>query len=243
MRALVCQTQEMVPIGTLGGVLAASGVETTIWRADREAAPLSLDGFGAVIALGGAANPDEDDRYPWLEDERRLLRLALEGGLPTLGLCLGAQLLAQVGGGEVRRLGRPEIGWVTIRANAAGYRDPLYSTIAGDDSVFEWHAYGFTLPPRAQLLAGTPSAVQAFRLGARAWGLQFHLEASAAIVEGWISHYESDLRASGPAPSALSSGTRRYASAQERLARRFGHAFVDLASRAPAPPTPRSTAA
>jgi GMP synthase (glutamine-hydrolysing) len=228
MTVLVCETQELCPIGAFARPLEAAGIETVTWHTASEPAPRSLEGVDALLALGGAANPDDDDRYGWLHDLRGLLREALERDLPTLGLCLGAQLLAQVGGGRAGRLPRPAIGWVELMGTAAGDADVLYASLPAPHVVFEWHAYGFTLPSGAELLAGTADAVEAFRLGERAWGLQFHLEATEGIIAEWIRHYESQLRVDGLDPSTLARETADRAAAQERQATRFGAAFADV---------------
>jgi GMP synthase-like glutamine amidotransferase len=243
MRALVCETQELCPIGAFARPLQAAGIESVTWRTGVDPAPPSLEGVDALLALGGAANPDDDHRYGWLQDQRRLLREALDRGLPTLGLCLGAQLLAQVGGGRVRRLARPAIGWVELTATAAGVEDQLYASLSARHRVFEWHAYGFSLPPDAELFAGAADATQAFRLGERAWGLQFHLEATERIIADWVGHYDSQLRDDGFDPTTLARETERRAAAQERQAAGFGAAFARLIEeRDPISATERSTA-
>jgi GMP synthase-like glutamine amidotransferase len=244
MRALVCETQELCPIGAFARPLEAAGIETVTWQTGVEPAPPSLEGFDALVALGGAANPDDDPRYGWLEDQRRLLGEALDVGLPTLGLCLGAQLLAQVGGGRVGRLDRPAIGWVDLAGTAAAGEDVLYASLPARHWAFEWHAYGFTLPLGAELLAGTADAVQAFRLGARAWGLQFHLEATEHIIAEWIAHYDEELRDDGLDPGLLARETVRRVAAQERHAAGFGAVFAHLIEeRQRTYTTTRSTAA
>src|SRR5687768_16968758 len=126
MRALVCQTQDICPIGTVGDALDAAGLERVTWQTGVEPPPATLDGFAAVVALGGAASPDDDLRYPWLAQQRQVLSEALERGLPTLGICLGAQLLSQVGGGEVGQMEHPEIGWIEVASTPDGCRDRLY---------------------------------------------------------------------------------------------------------------------
>ena len=98
MRVMVIETQRMVPLGALASPLIEQGVELVYWRTTEEAPPAALKGIAGVIALGGAANPDQDVHYPWLDHERRLLREALERRLPTIspdvreGL-LGTQML------------------------------------------------------------------------------------------------------------------------------------------------------
>src|SRR5438309_5411877 len=110
-RVLIIETQPLVPLGSLGSPLVDAGIGITYWRTGQETPPKSLAGFSGLIALGGAANPDQDDHYPWLVAERVLLADALGQKIPTVGLCLGAELLAQILGGNVYRLSRPEIGW------------------------------------------------------------------------------------------------------------------------------------
>ena len=243
MRVLVCQTESLCPSGTLGESLAAEGLELLVWRADLDACAPALFGYDAVLALGGAANPDDDDRHEWLESVRGVLGAALRRGMPTLGLCLGAQLLAQVGGAVASRLGQPEIGWVELCPTPGGRRDPLYQTLPGCHEAFEWHSYGFPLPPGAELLAGTRKAVQAFRLGTCAWGLQFHLEAGERIVNSWIDHYRDELERTGPDPAELVRATALRATAYERDSRRFARAFAALIYTSGTRPGPWTTAA
>src|SRR5947207_842301 len=162
MKVLVAETQKSVPIGALGPPLREHDFDLIVWRAGEEPRPRSLAGFDALIALGGSANPDEDRRFPWLAEERELLREALERRLPTLGLCLGAELLAEVLGGTPRRLPKSRIGWFSISASDAAARDPLYAVLPARQHVFEWHGYGFALPAKACLLAGDGDSVQAF---------------------------------------------------------------------------------
>ena len=92
MRVMVIETQRMVPLGALASPLIEQGVELVYWRTTEEAPPAALKGIAGVIALGGAANPDQDAHYPWLDHERRLLREALERRLPAISLCLGGEL-------------------------------------------------------------------------------------------------------------------------------------------------------
>ena len=229
MRALVCQTQSIVPVAAFGPALADAGIELVAWRTDSGAPPPSLDDFGAVIALGGTTNPDEDDRQPWLAAERALLRDALRRDLPVVGLCLGAQLLAQVAGGVASRLARPEIGWQAVPGEPGAADDPVYGSLPERLQVFEWHAFGFSLPPGAALLAGTPDAVQACRVGARAWALQFHLEVDAATVGGWIEQYGDELRHNAIEPSALAAATAERIADNQRNAGAFARAFAAVA--------------
>jgi GMP synthase (glutamine-hydrolysing) len=169
VKVLVIETQQLVPIGTLGPPLLDAGLELVYWRTAEEPPPRSLSGFAGVIALGGGANPDEDERYPWLSDERELLAGAVEWRLPTLGLCLGAELLAQVLDARPFRLLGPQIGWFEI-AHAEGARgDALCARLPRRFHGFGWHRYGFGLPTGATLIAGDELAAEAFSWGGCVW--------------------------------------------------------------------------
>ena len=151
------------------------------WRG--ESLP-SLDGYGAVLALGGPQQSDEEHLHPWLAEEKALMREAVARGFPVLGVCLGCQLLADAHGGRVGPLDRAEIGILDYRLTAAGRADLLFAGLPLAPLALQWHFYAvLALPERATLLASSPaSAIQAFRLGERAYGVQFHTELGAAEV-------------------------------------------------------------
>ena len=210
MNVLVAVNEASDPLGLLGPPLAAAGLETTLWDAKKEPAPADVGKFAAVIALGGATNPDQDGVHPWLAAERALLRSAVARDIPVLGVCLGAQLLAQAFGGTAYRLAQPRSGWYGLEAHESSAADPLAPAWTELRHVLEWHAYGFTIPPGGVLLAGAPGAVQAFRLGRCAWGIQYHLEADLALASAWASAYPDDLRAARTDPAALSRQGERF---------------------------------
>lgn len=136
----------------------------------------------ALILLGGS--PSAHD--PNLDGEIRLIQSAVSRGLPVLGVCLGAQLIARAVGASVYPNGQKEIGWAPIRftENAAG--DQLFHALPDSQSVFHWHADTFDLPAGAVHLASSEACRnQAYRYGAKVYGLQFHLEATADIIDRW----------------------------------------------------------
>jgi GMP synthase (glutamine-hydrolysing) len=225
MRVLVIETQRTVPLGSLGPPLARTGIDIVHWRTEDEAPPGSLAEFSGVVALGGAANPDQDDRYPWLADERDLLAEALARRLPTIGLCLGAELIAEALGADTRRLTRPEIGWVELE-NRGAAGDALAVELPSRFPAFQWHSYGFDLPPSATLIAGSEQAAQAFGWGRHTWGFQFHLEADEAIIVGWIDDYADLLREEGLDADALRRETKRRAADYVRSSQAVGRAFA-----------------
>jgi len=146
-----------------------------------------LEEIGGLIVFGGEMNVDESDRHPYLLTERELMRRAVDAGLPVLGICLGAQLLARAFDARVYRAPVRELGFKPVRVTEGGERDPLVSAFRTGDRVFQWHEDTFDLPAGADLLAaGDDVPNQAFRLGRTAWGVQFHFEVDADGVEAWL---------------------------------------------------------
>ncbi|WP_427870977.1 type 1 glutamine amidotransferase [Leucobacter luti] len=192
-RVLVVEHQENAGLGLFGQRLSRpeSGVaiETVGPEAGRTI-PTSLDGYDALIVLGGAMGPTEDDKAPWLPATRALLVEGVERGIPTLGICLGAQMLATATGGNVRTMpGGPEVGLLGIDVVPSAEGDPLFGPLAGRTvQAVQWHwleADG--LPAGARVLASSPACRnQAFRLGDAAWGVQFHPEALGRTAAEWV---------------------------------------------------------
>lgn len=139
---------------------------------------------GAVV-MGGPMNVDEVARFPGLAAEREWLAEAHRGGLPLLGICLGAQLLARALGAEVRPGAAPELGFAAVAVHDDA--DPLLGGLAPSAEVLHWHGDAFELPDGATPLASSARTEhQAFRHG-NAWGVLFHPEADLALVEAWLA--------------------------------------------------------
>lgn len=148
-----------------------------------QALPAPDEVAGAVV-MGGPMNVDEVERFPGLAAEREWLAVAVAGGLPVLGVCLGAQLLARALGAEVRPGEKKEIGFAPVEVLDA--EDPVLGDLAPGAEVLHWHGDVFELPDGARRLASSElTANQAFRLG-DAWGVLFHPEADYALVEAWL---------------------------------------------------------
>lgn len=150
--------------------------------------PAALADYDGMIMLGGGYMPDDTAGAPWLGPEADLVRHALDRGMPQLGICLGGQLLAHVGGGAVAaESGAPEKGSTPIILTAEAAADPLFGGLRTSTAFIESHVDRITaLPPGAVLLARSELCeIQAFRLGERAWGLQFHPEAGPENVRSW----------------------------------------------------------
>jgi GMP synthase (glutamine-hydrolysing) len=211
MRALAIVHQRDAGPGVFGAALRAKGVELDSWMPPEGGdPPLPPTGYDAVLVFGGAMHADQEERHPWLGPEKRLLRVLLERQVPLLGVCLGAQLLAEAAGAPPRRAKRPEIGWYDVDVTEEGATDPLLGPLAPGFTAFEWHSYEFPLPDGATPLARSEACLQAYRIGDRAWGIQFHAEVSRADADAWIDDYESDEDAvrTGVDPDRLRRQTR-----------------------------------
>jgi GMP synthase-like glutamine amidotransferase len=178
--------------GVFADVVRWRGEEMVEWIPPQQAPP-AADGFDAVLVFGGAMNVDQEDEHQWLAAEKQLLRSLLELATPALGVCLGAQLLAEVAGGETRRMAQPEIGWTLVELTAQAAADPLLAPLPTRFEGFQWHSYEASPPDGATSLARSDACVQAFSLAtAPWWGIQFHAEATGETIAGWIAGYRSD---------------------------------------------------
>ena len=149
--------------------------------------PEPLDSYGAVMVFGGAMHPHQDDHHPWLREETLFLQRLLDLGMPTLGVCLGAQLLARAAHAPVMPAPEPEIGWLPVELTAGAADDPVLGGLPPSFTAFQWHSYTHGLPAGAVELARSRVCTQAFRLGSRVWGIQFHAEITAEQIESWTA--------------------------------------------------------
>jgi GMP synthase (glutamine-hydrolysing) len=188
-KILVFQHVPYEPLGTLDPLLKAAGFRIRYVNFGRNPHQRpSLDKYAALIVLGGPMNSHQIDTYPNLITEVDVIREAVEGDMSVLGICLGAQLLAKAIGGDVVRNPQREIGWYDVDLTEHGEIDPVLSTFATTQRVFQWHEDGIVLPETALHLASSPaSEVQAFRHGEHAYGFQFHLEVDDSLVERWLT--------------------------------------------------------
>jgi len=206
-RALVVTHSAGEGLGTLAEWLPEAGLELDVvapW--DGEQVPTGLDGYDALIVLGGPQQAYDEDSAPWLRATKDLLRAGVSSGLPTLGICLGAQLLADACGGRVEKGAEGvEAGARLVAKRDASWEDELMSDVPLTPTVVQWHEDAVVdLPPGAVLLASSPKyANQAFRLGSRAWGMQFHIETPPEMVRRWAVEYDRAVREAGLDPVAL----------------------------------------
>jgi GMP synthase (glutamine-hydrolysing) len=146
--------------------------------------PAEVAGY---LLMGGAMNVDQIDRHPYLAEERELLRRVIEAGVPVMGVCLGAQLIARALDQSVVRAPRRKCGFFPVFPTDEGTRDPVVSAFSSGDIEFHWNEDTFDLPPGATLLASGPDGdTEAYRMGERAWGIAFHPEVDGPELDGWL---------------------------------------------------------
>jgi GMP synthase (glutamine-hydrolysing) len=188
--------------------------------------------LSGLVVLGGPMNVDEVDRYPFLTDEVQWIRQAVAAGVPVLGICLGAQLLAKASGARVFANALKEIGWYRIDWTGAAANDAILGGCGESSCVFQWHGDTFDLPPAATLLATSPQCRhQAFRVGNSAYGLQFHIEVSAAIIAEWLDEPGNCGELAGLGyidPPAILAATPARLPAMTELGRKILGCWADL---------------
>jgi len=241
-RILVFQHHPLEHPGTFRDFLAADGIAWDAVRLDAGEAIPPLAGYAALVVMGGPQDVWEEDRFPWLVAEKAAIREAVVArAMPYLGVCLGHQLLAAALGGEVAAMaGKAEIGIREVELSPEGERDALLGGQGPRLACLQWHAAEVTALPQGAvaLAANEASRIQALRWGERAYGLQFHVEASATTVPEWagIPAYRTALErglgegelelfaaeARHRAPALRASAARLYARFKGLMARAQG---------------------
>lgn len=187
---------------------------------------MELDRWTGIISLGGEMGAHDGARYPFLAPEIDLLERAHAEGIPILGICLGAQLLATALGGRVAPGGCHEVGWLEVDVVTD---DPLLGP-ARRTRQFQWHSDSFDLPPGAELLATSPAwEAEAFRSG-NSYGLQFHPEVDASLVRAWATEKggRAELDDLGIDSAHLLADAERFDGVYESQAEQLARGFADL---------------
>ena len=191
MRALVFRHTPVDDLGLIAAALDAHGIHYAY--ADLYAHPCpesTVNEADALIFMGGPMSAN--DGHPYIQREIQYIRDASERQKMVLGVCLGAQLIAKALGARVHANTVKEIGWSPVSFTRSGQSDPLFAGLHAAEMIFHWHGETFTLPPEAELLASSAACRhQAFRLGTRIYGLQFHLEVTPTMIAEWCREDEA----------------------------------------------------
>ena len=221
--AVVIRHVHFEDLGSLAQPLREQGYSITMLDAGiDDLCNARLEQADLLIVLGAPIGAYDEVFYPFLLDELRLLRQRLAANRATLGICLGAQLMARALGARVSAMPRKEIGYAPLQLAA----HPLLAPLDGV-SVLHWHGDQCDLPSGAQCLASTAlCAVQAFALGNDALGLQCHLEADARQIERWLIGHASELHSAKLDPREIRQQAQSFGQALESAAQQVFSAWL-----------------
>ncbi len=192
MRAHYLQHVPFEGLGSIEGWLEKNGYETTgtrLYESDPFPDAKEID---LLVVMGGPMSVNDEQEFPWLAKEKRFIKETIDSGIPTLGICLGAQLIASAMGGEVYPNPAKEIGWFPVQVEEP--ESGAYFRFPEETEVFHWHGETFNLPDKATRIAKSRGCNnQAFQIGSNVIGLQFHLETTPASAQAIVDHCRDEL--------------------------------------------------
>lgn len=192
MRAHYLQHVPFEGLGSIDAWLRTSGYEVTNTRFYEPKNLPRVEELDFLVVMGGPMSVNDENEYPWLASEKEFIRRVIESGKPTLGVCLGAQLIANAMDGKVFKNSVKEIGWYPVQA-AASSHDAVFK-FPEETIVFHWHGETFSLPSKAILIAKSEQCQnQAFQIGNTVIGLQFHLETTPDSAHAIVTHCRDEL--------------------------------------------------
>lgn len=209
----------------LGDVARDEGHEVVEWDMVMHGRP--PQDVDAVIVLGGSQNVGEEVTHPWLHEEYEGLRRWLENGTPLFAVCLGAQTLAHAAGGSVARAPRTYLGFVPAELTDEGAADPVLGVLPRRFDALNANAYAVSLPEHAVRLARSGSLEQAYRIGERAWAVQFHPEVRRDQIVGWFAEEQDPPRPLDQLTQEVDAGIAEW----QEHGRALAHAFLQVATR------------
>jgi len=227
MNFLVIQHLDIEPAALIAEMLEEAGHHLATIHLDQgQSLPSVITGFDGIIIMGGPQSANDNTNY--ILAELKWLGSAIEEGIPMLGICLGAQLMAKATGAEVFTSPVRELGWFPVCRTENTATDTLFCDMPEVLYVFQWHGETFSLTDAMTLIATHPEVPdQAFRLGKGQYGLQFHIEVNQPIIDTWIRHSESerdDLGVEGI--RQLHCDSRLYLESARHFCRQLVHAWV-----------------
>ncbi len=219
MRVAIIENTHVTHHGQVGVALHQAGALIDQFKPFASGAlPRSARDHDALVVFGGEQSATDDAGHPYLPALADLMRTFTDADRPVLGICLGSQILARAFGAANHLGTAPEFGWCNVTLTDAGLDDPVLSGTPEAFPIFQWHSDTFSLPEGATLLATSPGAAhQAFRIGRASYGMQFHFEASRAVVadwtrtfpdgmdkmeRGWVARHPAQAKAHGVAADA-----------------------------------------
>jgi GMP synthase-like glutamine amidotransferase len=227
LRVLILQHEDPTPPGYVTEWLAGHDADVETFRIDIDDREVDPRDYDLIVSLGSECAAF-DDTKPFVPREASLLKTAVDGDVPVLGLCFGGQMLARVLGGRGFRGEVAEIGWLPVRSS-----DP---ELVPEGPWFQWHFDSFTVPPGATVVAETDVGPQAFVAG-RSLGLQFHPEVTTQIMDDWVVAYRHELDGDGVDPDALLAETKRLEDDSRARAMQLFERFLHEDARLDAPDT------
>jgi len=152
--------------------------------------------FDWLVIMGGPMNIYEEEHYPWLAAEKDFIKKSIQQGKVIIGLCLGAQLIADVIGGKVTKNPQLEIGWFPVQLSEEARKSPLFSFFPPEPIVFEWHGDTFSILQEEAVCIAENEACknQAFIYKKKIFGFQFHLENTVEIIRALVEHCKNEMR-------------------------------------------------
>jgi len=193
MDFLVIQHLDIEPPALIGELLSAAGHSLRTLHVDTgDSLPADTSELRGVIIMGGPQSANAT-HLTYIRDELQWLKKRVDEGLPMMGICLGAQLMAKAAGAVMIPSPVRELGWFPIYHTIGAEHDPLFRDIPNTLTVFQWHGETFALTDRMTLLATHPDVpAQVFRLGQAQYGLQCHVEVNASMIESWVAYGTSE---------------------------------------------------
>lgn len=232
-RIIVIQHVPYEPLGTIDEIIKRRGHRIRYVNFGRTPdKEINIDNYDALIVLGGPMNVDQSDKHPYLLHEIDVIKQMLGTDKPILGICLGAQLMAAAAGASVYPAPTKEVGWYCLEKTVEAETDPLIQHWQTKEHIFQWHGYTFDMPENAlQLVTGEHCSNQAFRLGKKAYGFQFHLEVTEKLIQRWVSlaNHAADMwEDRNKHQQHIREETERYIKQSLALSEKVFNAFLDL---------------